>query len=782
MATTPDPRERFTAPDPRRQFRAPSAGGTNRGGVMATQQTSFGVGDTAGPLARLMDPYIKEKQQKGFIKGYIEQAKAGAEAQVIDADNPVSSLFGPSFYEEGASTFTALAKVSDWKTAAVQDMDNLKKLSDDDFNKWVGTELEGFNTGNRWADDIISGQMMKEVPALVQLRTEARYAWQQAEASSAYRTGIKAAMQSYNTYAGTRAAQPGIYEETETDVSQKRNLAGILTQAAPGQTESAWKRDLMDTLRLDVEEGNFHAYNLVEDLGLLDYVDSSDRESMTTNYENNAKKAKSDMLRNNEPLRARLATLTIRQERAASEFWKPSAMEPKKISPNEVQAELIAIDEELSRLTGVRGVSYFSTEKLLAEGDTVIKGMARAAEAASSRAATQAASLEEKATIKKIEADVATTAWLTGNSREALLGGTPESVIDVLAANSAATGDVETLAQNYATNPKAWPSAERTILGPIKASHGVGYTNALQDSMKLFNAMRGRDLAMAMDYYGEEYARLEQIDRSIKAGQLPEQAWNQVYKRENIGNMREWARPAQRKEAETATLEWGKKHLNGSMVGRLGLTDNRALNDSGLVAFQASTTKQLAIYQDSTLAMEDQVASVYNKVIANGSFQHYGRFGWEAPVGTPKLHDVVKYPKEVVTPVLEATVSGELSRRNPNAGKRMNSMEFLTSPIGRDGEVKITVFETLPDGTEVFADITSAMLRDRAERYVKIKAEERDAVNFVIRGKPGADPGKVFYDNMKRTTSGGNHEDKAPPPNAQEIGKKLLKGLGAVKG
>lgn len=171
--------------DPRQGIQL--SGGRSEGGVVrGTPLTMPGYDDTIPEFLRqAAEPYIQQKQQEQFFKGYMEQAAAGAEVDLLDnPKNPLSRIW-PTGYEQGAAFSQSMTKVNETVAAWLAD-DELKKMKPEEAAKKLADDSKNLMTGNPLVDGLMQKALVEKMGPVADAVQKRRIAWQIDNASVAY--------------------------------------------------------------------------------------------------------------------------------------------------------------------------------------------------------------------------------------------------------------------------------------------------------------------------------------------------------------------------------------------------------------------------------------------------------------------------------------------------------------------------------------------------------------------------------------------------------------------
>jgi len=606
------------------------------GGVVRATPFTDTYNDNSIPefLGRLVEPYIKRKQDEAFYNGYMAQQAAGAEVEAIDDGGPISKIWGPDGYREGAAFYRGNALVTKQVRSYLEDVDNLKRLPPEELSRKFAEDSQKLLTGNDWTDAIVQKQMMEQMGPAINTVLKARFEWQQEQ-------GVEAQVEAI-------AGQAGLMQKLYVDQARTTEPSQELTQAIVqgeeqflgtlpipyGQTSSSYKKALGLASRRMLREGNFYAFEAMKGRGLLDLMDEKDAAAIEKAYVSEGGRA---IEQARFQLLPQILALLTRQTALRN------------------QARLDAIAD--------REANWAHEERMVRE-----------------KAAAEAA--------------VAQTVWASGDINDALIKKQVEPwQMDAVAHEAVKAGRAEDLARVFVTS-RGWHSGKAAgqLQSGVTTSLTEGWTDETArtfDTWKKLNDVNG---GAAATYFGDQYhTALSHMDDMIQTGMNPALAWTRAF-----GNVTAYdqsmLRQEDRKEARAAVKD-ELKRIDGGFLG----IGNAELSDSAEVVISRTIEGYVAVNRKYGSASVSSLAKQgYDKAIATGKLEHYGRFAWNNPKGTQPLWQATGIQADAFGKVFNSEVDERfkamgVGRLREYDIARQGSQVFIAG-IDGDGETKLITF------------------------------------------------------------------------------------------
>lgn len=640
-----DPREQYRGTDPRGQLAMRVPEGTNRGMVAATPQTQFGPDDTIPQfLQGLVEPYIKQKQNEAFYNGFIAQQAAGVEHEVIDEQSPISKIFGPDGYREGASFYRGSTLVANRVQAYLADTDTLKQMAPEELSKKFAKDSQSLMTGNATTDAVVQTQWLKDMTPTINTILKARIDWQQNNGVNTQSDAMAANAATMQKLSVMQAATTNLSDD-DTQASQQARQNFANTLAPPqGQTMESYKRALVLGGRRMMHEGNFYAYEMMRDNpNFYSMVDEKDRAALEADYQREG-------TRNLDLAHTRLMPqlLALEEKRING-----------KISPNELTAGYMQLNEAASKMTGIKGIDLIDAKAVEQKGISIIEAVRQTAirnENRQNELDDKKAQWAHEEQVKAEEADrldrVAHTVWGTGHINTALAAKQVEPYqMEAMAQSAINTGDMHGLAVAHREGYIASKAAE-TLQAGVQNSIAEGWTDNTAKAYDQWKALSKEDGGAAAGYYGKYDTAMKAMDGMIVGEKMnPAVAWSRAFGNNALLDQYQLSNE-DRKPARTA-IDQEVKRIDGAIMGFGGshLTDSSAaVIGHTLEGFVAMNRKYTSV------AVPVLVRQAYDVAKANGTLEHYGRFAWNNPKGTQPMYLATGIQPDAFPKVLNAEV------------------------------------------------------------------------------------------------------------------------------
>lgn len=242
--------------------------GEARGGVVRSENPT--LGGYGGPnipafLETIFEPAIQRQSTERMYQGYADAVDGKTMQEIGEAQPALSSLFGQTDFEKGASFFHAQNGLAQWQATQMANMDALKRLPPDQVGKVLYEGAAPFMTGDADTDNAIHRMVIETSQTLLPQVTTARIAWRREE-------GIKQVVQLGSTNGealntmmeqartGGVPLDPAAYEAARLSVAR----SFIKPETMP---EDAWSEAVEQTARGYLANGNVAAFNVMNEGG-----------------------------------------------------------------------------------------------------------------------------------------------------------------------------------------------------------------------------------------------------------------------------------------------------------------------------------------------------------------------------------------------------------------------------------------------------------------------------------------------------------------------------------
>lgn len=668
-------------------------GGSQGQAILSGPQTA--AGPIAGGLGRffegVMQPYLERKQQENFYKGFTEAASGVALQELSDSDSPITKIFGPTGFEQGAQFYAAQTALNRYGTEINNEIDTLRKLPPNEAAKLLAEKSRSLMTGDTFADQLIQAGLIERMGPVMQTVATARFAWGQEQA-------VQQASDAWSSAADllqqNRSALP------EGADASGMNTAFLRGMAKPeGMTDESYQTLLYTSMKGMMASGNGYAVNQLRQAGLMEYGGPLTDDQVTKledayeKYGNRWQSRAADAVGIGDDI------LELRVYQARADATPAGAAE-----------RITAMQGKLARATGFNDIMLFDYEDYSAAGNDVVQAMVRRSEQAATRAQTLAdrqadRDADEAADEAKERRTAVQTqaAWSSGLVRSSIAAGGSSTDFDVLASRDYAAGNLGNLVRAYAGTPgrsvgELWVSPLVSNQMQAKAMSGDGDTfdGSVKQAYQEWAALNESSSATAAAYYGEVHPRFQKMDRSIRGGGAEDFAYRSAFGDATI--------------FDTASLSGGDrdatiKAIDAALEKRQSYSWNpfgeRRLNDSGRrVAINALTNAVALAQANSDQLPADAAEDQMQALISRGGLEIVGPFAWRNEDNTTPLTQVTGIQADEFNEAFYRVADKALKARGYSDGASGQSYQ-----IARNGNRVQIIAGTL--GEEVYVTVSA---------------------------------------------------------------------------
>lgn len=211
----------------------------------------------------IIQPHLQRAKDEAFLRGAQRAATGEALTEIVNEQPWYSKIFGDTPLVEGARAFEVQRRVTSWSTEQEAAMPKLREQSPDSIPQYLMSTLDKFKTGDADTDGMIKMQMMSVVPQLIKQHTRENYQYLQERISTE-----KLALMG----AAGLAVQMGYAAGDKLTPEEKQQREYTLLDAfAPvaGENLKAHAERFVGSAKTLAEDGNWHAYNVLEKSGAL---------------------------------------------------------------------------------------------------------------------------------------------------------------------------------------------------------------------------------------------------------------------------------------------------------------------------------------------------------------------------------------------------------------------------------------------------------------------------------------------------------------------------------
>lgn len=680
--------------------------GGDRSGVNADNSAVFG-----SFLDGLIAPYAERKAKEDFARGVTDQMYAEAGQEVRAGNGLLTKIFGPTAYEEGAVFYEAQKRVAEAQSAWSASEDELKRMSSDEVAKQWADHLEATKVGDYYLDQMISDDMLKAAPTMLQSVAKARYKYQQEQASQKQ-------AEAWMAYADTFQQQAASFAAT-TDPDQDQVLGyqaatqNFLNMFIPvtGQTDESYVKNLTNVMRAFAQRGNGHAITALLRSGASDVLTPEDRVRVEDQYQRYGKQAVAKAAANPEVM-----GLIDRLE---------FDMAYLRVSPQEALKRKREINEQIKRSTGF-DIDMYDTSDQAGTLRSIWSDMKSADDRQEERSFQiqrqedqQAHELELEKAKATADANAAEMAWASNAPGVALASGAVKA--DAMKARvfkGYLDDDFAGLNRAFKDSIVA-ENIKGAIQNTISTNVSSGYSQEFEGLVRKFDGMVAVNPALAKEYFGNAFAAMRQFKKARATGARPDVAFAQAF-----GDDSQYAPSgAQVAKASKEITKFVSDQQPGTIMG--WVTGATALNKSGINTMSNLIAREVAM--DKQGAGEDLsegtlIKSAMDRLIATGRFEQAGPLGWKVREGGEPMWKSLGVPRDLAQKIIYEQVDVSLKNRGFAAGAEGDEYNIVMS--SRAGQPVLIVTPVDEEGSVLFkqaATITVGQLKQAV-----INKQQRD--------------------------------------------------------
>ncbi len=686
---------------------AQSVGGENIGGVVGGGFTE--PGNVAGQLGsyfqKFMEPAVQRKQQEQFFKAYTEAQSGRALEEMTDNDSPLTKIFGPSGFAQGAQFYAAQANINKWGQDNLADIDNLKKMAPEELSKHMASSSQAMMTGDPYADQQIQAGLLEAQGPVIQTVAKARYKWQQDEMVTSMSNASNTSAAILQDVATTNA-RLGDKGDGEAVQMQAQRFVGGLAKPE-GMSDENYQTFLYDFMRRNMADKNFYAVEIMMAQGVDDVLDDKQQEKLWAAYDRYGGKAldraAADPEIMNEILKIDLAVAT------------------EQMSVADVGVAMGALNVKMRNLTGIQR-DFFSPEDIRNAGGDVIQAIIGRQRREESRAwqiedreATIGAAREEREAEANEEIANSQASWATGQIKAAIAGGISASNFETIAMEEYSNGNLGNIANAFKQSGWASTGVQSQVQAIARAGLGEKYTKSTEKAYEIWQQFRDVNPALAHEYFGEYSMPFTNFDRMVKGGAGTEASFRDAfagpgqYARERI--------PAdRRKEFDTElTTILASTDFNFWSIGDAfspSKWGNTQLTKTSRQALGFAIGGEFAVLaQNSDRPTPELAKQAYTTALTNGRWEQYGEIGWANTRPGPTIGSVIGLKGKEAAGVVNALIKNKLGTIG------ITDMEGVR--VIRTGN-NLTV-QSLVDGVTKHTIIPESLLKLTAQKFIERK-------------------------------------------------------------
>lgn len=680
-------------------------GGESIGGVEGDNFTDPGyvAGELGSFFEKFMAPEVERRQQEQFFKGYTEAQSGRALEELTNNGSPLTKMFGPSGFAQGAQFYTGQTAINEWQQEQLRDMDTLKRMSPQELSKHMSDSIQSRLTGDPYADQHIQAGFLEAQAPLIQTHAKARYAWQQDEARQAASSAANSAASSLQEIVRTQAAL-GEQADTEATNMAAQRFMGTM-QKPEGMADETYREFLYDFMRHNMANGNFYGVSILRSQGIDQLFDDDKQRKLEDDYERYGRRALDKAVQGSDIL-ARMLNVDAQIERT-----KMGATDGATVAW--ITKEYGDINRILRDRTGVT-LDFFDVDKVIAKGGETMSAFT----AAYNRQLSRAEQLEDREYARETafgvaqreaeaQAAAAESALTTGFINAFEAAGGKVTNVDSAAFTDFTQGKYDRIANAFVQSSYVASSVKKQIATLSRAGIGDGYTKATDQAYKLWKQFDAVNPELADAYFGDHSAQFEVFD-SIVGTSGPEVAYREAFGTGRTSRGRLYG--DQQGEFKAAFDGLIDDTSSGWAPWKWG---NYTLNEQGKRDLRRSIYGQVAARAGtSSRSVEDLTRQAYNTAIREGRFEQYGVFGWANSGPTTPVSKVLGLQSKDAHTVVQGAILKALSRVGVEDADGVSVVRTTSG---------LAILHDDGSGAPVRSFVTNGELRAYANNYVKTK-------------------------------------------------------------
>lgn len=656
--------------------------GGDRSGFQADNSMALG-----GFLDGLLAPYAERKAKEQFAKGVTDQMYAEAGQEVRAGNGLLTKIFGPTAYEEGAVFYEAQKRIAQAQTDWANREDELKRMSSDEVAKQWADHLEATKVGDYYLDQMISDEMLKATPQMLQSVAKASYKYQQEEAAKSQAGAWEAYADTFQQQAASFAATA---DPDETQIAgYNAATQSFLNMFIPikGQTDESYVKNLTNVMRRFAQKGNGHAITALLRSGASDVLSLEDRVKVETMY-------------NREGMNA------VRKAAASPEVMAlvndlERDMARWDIMPEDALKRKLAINEKIKRATGFN-IDLYDTEDQTATIRSVWSDIAAGERRLEDQQfqidlqEDQQAFDEQLAETERNRDTAAADMAFASNSPGIAIasGGVKPDVLNMRILQGYLQNDFAGVNRMF-KDGIITPNVKDAIANTISTNVSNGYSAEFEGLVQKFDAMHRVNPAMAKEYFGNAFAAMRTYQSIRATGAAPDTAFASAFGDDTQYLPSGAAVATASKEVVTAVQKanskWFATNLNEGSQRVLSTIVARTI-----AADKGHLTPEAAI----------------NRAYATNAIEVAGPLAWSVGPNNTPMYKALGVPRDIAEKVIFEQI--DVSLRNRGFADGANGEDYQIVMSKRAGQPVLVVTPKDEDGIPQFqsgATITVGQLR-----------------------------------------------------------------------
>jgi len=599
-------------------------GGNFRTGVINPDVApTVGWGQAGQAINSIMDRKLQEVQKQKFWDGVVAAREGQAIGEIVDSDSPLSKIFGPSAFVQGAQFYKSQEGMANYNQSLVENAEEFARLPKDQLGKRLNQEASKYETGDPTTDALMHQMMVEQTATGLATVNKTRYALAQRDASVAYSSNFDSQAAGLQKIAALKPS--GVVGDADI-IAQKRLMVEAMKPPVGMNTET-YQALLPRVAIAQADKGNFHAVNLMLESGALDFMQPEARMKLEERIEKQGSQ--------------NAAQYRFSKAREYSDII--AATHAGAMTPQEAEARMKVIQDDYTAQTGNKQplIPFKEAEGIFVSGRTAMwnamKSNLTASQAAAKAAATQA---EKDAADARTAEQVGTsiTLGLAGNLRAM---GVPGEKIEA--------------SWQQAVSQMAPEARDRMLIDNYRNSKYVNQTTA--NSMQMvFRANTAGDYSPAAEQLYADYKRMTQTPdglATVAAYMEPDQ----LVRMQRFDTLRTSgldgavAYKMAFHDPLTDAVDWTKTHGMDKEIVRV-IKDNytswfpsdAALDDGSQRLVANLINKQVgAALQNTNLSPEQAARQTLHRLKANG-LETFGGAAWWREQNQRPLNELIIGP------------------------------------------------------------------------------------------------------------------------------------------
>lgn len=669
-------------------------GGNSQGqGITVGPQTAPGsIGGQLGQYFEgLMQPYLERKKKEQFIAGFTEAAHGTAIEELTSSGSPVTRIFGPTGFEEGAQFYTSQAALDTFSTDMMADMENLRKLPPAELAKAISAKSDALMTKDSATNVLIQGGLIERMGPVMKAAATARVEWQQGNAVNSMNIAHTAAATNHQQLMAALGTNPNP-SDADRQAAQSYTQSFLAARGKPeGMTEASYLKYIATSTRADIVAGNFYAVEAMKTAGSWNLLDEETRTKLEIAYDTHSTKA---LTKAASALSPQLLALHTEIKMAAEIDTTTGQPRGFKGGAIEAMKRLADLNNQAKGMVGTT-VDLFDYKDFVAEGgnlvDVIISAKRRADDRANALADMQTRrnwELEDKERDATEKAAQVTALWGIGDINAATAGGVDASNFNAIALAEARNGNYAGILRAYRNPGGSWtsPAVANMLQSAVKTAIGDEYTKEVGDAHKQWQALYKESPAAAAAYYGDMHPVMLSFDAKLRSNQSPQMAFMRSFGAADLHPATPI--PENRKKSATEKIE---AVIDGTEYSRWVPWGHAALSPSSRRITTDILTRRVAQLAAGDPGASDEalVKQALAAATADGSYERYGAYVIEQnKPGTRSLASLTGLQGEEMTATFSYIVARSLKR-----------VGYKLDPEKQDTTIRRL---KMPDGTPAF--------------------------------------------------------------------------------